>query len=592
METKTCQNCKSDFVIDQEDFNFYEKMQVPAPTFCPMCRAQRRFAFRNERVLFKRKCDFSGKEIFSMYAPDAPVKVYEKNIWLSDEWDPMTYGVDIDFSKPFLSQIKDLMGVVPFKDRNVINGVNSDYSNNATDPKNCYLVFNATNAEDCMYSNGVNHSRDCVDVSHVSKVESCYESFWLADCTKTFFCSQCITSNELWFSRDCRGCQNCFGCVNLSNKSYYIFNQSYTREEYFAKLAEMKLDTRSGIEEAKKVAFDFWQKFPNKNHQGIKNLNCTGSYVGNCKNVKESFLIRESENIKYSQYLQEIPGCKDCYDFTAWGDNAQMVYECSLCGSGVDNLKFGLYLQEHTNDVEYSIACQGSSNLFGCVSLRKKQYCILNKQYTKEEYFALVEKIKKHMMDMPFIDSKGLVYKYGEFFPIEFSNFAYNETIANEYFPLTKEEAVAKGYTWRDPEDKNYTVTMQPNDLPDSINDATDAITKEVIGCSHNGDCNHRCTKAFRITQNELNFYKKNKLPLPQVCPSCRTFERLKFRLGLKLYERKCQCIGTALENGEYINAVKHFHGDDPCINEFKTGFDPVKSDIIYCEKCYQEEVD
>ncbi len=32
-QTKNCQNCKKDFIIEPEDFNFYEKIKVPAPTF-------------------------------------------------------------------------------------------------------------------------------------------------------------------------------------------------------------------------------------------------------------------------------------------------------------------------------------------------------------------------------------------------------------------------------------------------------------------------------------------------------------------------------------------------------------------------------
>jgi hypothetical protein len=190
-ETKNCQNCKQNYMIDVEDFNFYEKMKVPPPTFCPMCRVQRRWTFRNERGLYKRKCDFSGKEIFSMYASDAPVKVYDRDIWLSDSWDPMDYGKDIDWTRPFLSQLFELRMEVPFKSNNVIRGVNSDYSNNATDPKNCYLVFNTTNPEDCMYSNGINFSRDCVDVSHVSKSETCYQSFWISGSYRTHYTMQC-----------------------------------------------------------------------------------------------------------------------------------------------------------------------------------------------------------------------------------------------------------------------------------------------------------------------------------------------------------------------------------------------------------------
>jgi len=58
-------------VIETEDFNFYEKMKVPAPTFCPLCRAERRLTFRNERKLFKAKDAFTGKDIFSLYRTKA-----------------------------------------------------------------------------------------------------------------------------------------------------------------------------------------------------------------------------------------------------------------------------------------------------------------------------------------------------------------------------------------------------------------------------------------------------------------------------------------------------------------------------------------
>jgi len=53
METRACQNCKQNFNIEEDDKSFYLRISVPYPTFCPMCRAQRRLAFRNERGLYK-----------------------------------------------------------------------------------------------------------------------------------------------------------------------------------------------------------------------------------------------------------------------------------------------------------------------------------------------------------------------------------------------------------------------------------------------------------------------------------------------------------------------------------------------------------
>ncbi len=592
-ETRICQNCNNSFTIEPDDFSFYEKIKVPPPTFCPMCRTQRRWAFRNERGLYKRKSDYSGKEIFSMFSSDSPIKVFEKDIWLSDVWDPMDYGRDIDWSRPFLTQLYELMSEVPFKSRNVIGGVNSDYCNNATDPKNCYLVFNTTYPEDSMYSNGVNFSRDCVDVSHVSKCETCYQSFWIGSCYRTHFCSQCIDSSDLWFCRDCQGCMNCFGSVNLRNKNYYFFNQQLSKEEYEEKVKEYKLHTREGIERATAEARTFWKKFPNKNHQGIKNINSTGSYVSNSKNVQDSFLVREGENLRYCQYLQEAPAPKDCYDYSGWGAGAEMVYEAVSTGSNVQNSKFTWMTQENVHDMSYTIACaNGSQNLFGCVGLRKKEFCILNKQYTKEEYYEFVKKIRKHMDDMPYIDKKRRVYKYGEFLPIEFSPWAYNETIAQEYFPLTKEQAIAEGYRWREPDTKDYIPTLEDRDVLNDITKIDDSIIKEIIECSHKGECNQGCNKAFRIIPDELRFYKKIGIPLPTLCPVCRTMERLKLRLGVKLYERPCMCAGSLSQDSEYKNTTIHSHGDTPCPNIFKTGFDPNKNDLVYCESCYQQEVD
>lgn len=149
MENKTrqCQNCKCDFVIETEDFNFYEKIKVPPPTFCPLCRAQRRFSFRNERKFFKVKDAFTGKDIFSIFPPEGGRKVVAQEEWYGDGWDSMDYGKEIDFSRPFLSQVLELEKEVPVYNLNVKLMVNSPYCGNATALKNCYLSFHSNYSE-------------------------------------------------------------------------------------------------------------------------------------------------------------------------------------------------------------------------------------------------------------------------------------------------------------------------------------------------------------------------------------------------------------------------------------------------------------
>jgi len=589
---KKCQNCKKDFIIESDDQAFYEKMNVPTPTFCSLCRAQRRFAFRNERVLYKTTSKLSGKNIFTAYDPASGVESYDIDEWHSDGWDPLTYGEDVDFSRPFFEQFRDFMRKVPLKSRNVVMGSNSPYCNNATDPKNCYLVFNSSFVEDCMYSGGLYNSQNCLDCSHSHKCEECYQGFWNTACTKCFYCSYCQDSFDMWFSKNCAGCNNCFGCFGLRKKSYCMWNEQLTKEEYEERLTEMQLGSRKNIELFQKKAHEFWLKFPNKFMTGIHNTNVSGSYINNSKNVQDSFLVRACENLKYCQYLEEESGTKDSYDFSIWGDNCEQVYETHASGSGIQNVKFCTFTQEQSHDIEYSMVCSGSSNLFGCISLRNKSYCIFNKQYTKEEYEELVPKIKKHMNNMPYVDKVGRGYKYGEFFPIEISPFAYNETLAQEYFPLTKEQALEYGYRWYDAGERDYKPTQDESTLPDNIDEIEDTITDEIIQCGNTGNTKQLCTTAFRVVADEVSFYKKHKLPLPTQCSNCRTFNRLQQRQQLQNQERQCMCNGATDKTNTYNNkSVHEHHKGEVCSNTFTTAYGSSGKEIVYCEKCYQGEM-
>src|SRR3989338_5058681 len=352
-ETKSCQNCKKEFTIESEDFNFYEKIKVPPPTFCPLCRAQRRLAFRNERKLFKVKDAFTSQDIFSTYPKESGRKIITREAWFGDDWDAMEYGQDYDFSRPFFEQLRELENKVPMYNFNVIRMVNSPYAFNATELKNSYLVVNSSYSEDCMYGNAVDHCNDCVDNSHIIYTERCYESFWLTNCYQCHFSITSEESRNLWFCRDCVGCNDCFGCANLRKSSYCIFNKQYTKAEYEEKIKNMELHTTSGISRARKVARDFWNNQPVKCHQGLRNLNSTGSYVTNCKNVNDSYLVRENENMRYCQYIQ-LPGNKDNYDVTVWGNNSELCYETVECGDDSYNNKFSWNCWPASRNCEYS----------------------------------------------------------------------------------------------------------------------------------------------------------------------------------------------------------------------------------------------
>ncbi|HEY4513345.1 MAG TPA: hypothetical protein VJH06_02425 [Candidatus Paceibacterota bacterium] len=409
-------------------------------------------------------------------------------------------------------------------------------------------------------------------------------------CYKTFFSVNCESCHNVTLSKDCVGCSDCFGCVGLRNKSNYIFNVPYTKEKYAAKLIELNLDSRKAFEECAKQAQDFWLKFPVKFMQGLQNVNVLGDYLYNSKNAKYCWRARDIEDSKYCLNIFLGP-VRDCYDYANFGGGSELIYESLVCGDQTSNIKFSWNCFGGAKNVEYSIFCQGASDVFGCVSARKKQYCILNKQYTKKEYEELVPKIIQHMKDMPYIDKRGIVYGYGEFFPAELSLMPFNISEAYELSPKTKEEAEALGFKWREEPRREYSATKQANDLPDMVKDTGEDILNEVISCGHGEKCSEECTGAFRIVLRELKFLKQFNLPLPTLCPNCRHYSRLALRNVPRFFKRTCGCAGVNSQNGIYANVGKHFHGSKKCEVEFETSYAPDRPEIVYCEKCYQQEV-
>jgi hypothetical protein len=583
-ETKTCQNCKRSFVIEPEDFEFYAKIKVPAPTFCPECRMQRRMAFRNERILYRRSCDSCKKIVIGIYPEQVPFPVYCQDCWYSDKWDSLTYSVEYDFSRPFFEQFKDLQNKVPRMHTNNYPGsrmVNSDYTNCAGDLNNCYLVFGALSDWNCYYCHYTSFSRDTMDVLYSINNERCYECLDIEGCYNVLFSQSSIQCRDSAFLFDCKNCSDCIGCTGLRNRSYSIFNRQYSKEDYFAKKAEFGLDSYKNIQTFKtKFLEEIYFSSPRKYYHGQMNKGFSGDYLSNSE---ETFNAFYTKNARSSRFLFWCINALDTYDYFAWGD-IEFLYECVATGDKAYNIKFCQTSWSGITELEYCDLCMSSSNLFGCIGLRNKQYCILNKQYTKEEYEILVERIKKHMNEMPYKDTAGCLYSYGEYPPIQISAYAYNESVAQEHFPLTKDDAIRRGYIWREQEEKQYNITLKAGNLLDKIEEVQDSITKELISCL-------LCKKAYRILADELVLLRQQKIPLPRLCPDCRHKERVKLRNPLRLWHRGCQCSGDKSSNGVYTNAVSHQHGSGQCPNEFETSYAPERPEIVYCEQCYNKEV-
>ena len=575
-ENRICQNCKKDFTIELDDFGFYEKMQVPPPTWCPECRAIRRLIWRNERSLYHNTCGFSGKKIISIFSPETKLTVYERDIWWSDKWDPVDYGMDYDFSRPFFAQFKELMSRVPLASVGNTNCVNSEYGNHNADLRNCYLVYGSYTGENVYYAQGAIEVKDSFDLYSVFKSEQCFEDTLCGSLYKTYFSydsDECINS---MFLTSCLNLQDCLGCVNLRHKRHYIFNKQYNKEEYEKILSTYDFGSYKKLENFKKEYEEFLKTQFRRFAYINKSVNVTGDNVINSKNCHMVFDIFWGD--EDSKYVAHGGDLRHGYDGYGTG-KGEYIYESVDTGIDASMNLFGI-LTHGCLETRYTYMCYRSDNLFGCVGLQKENYCILNKKYSKEEYHKLLPKIIEHMSTMPYIDEKGRTFKYGEFFPPELSPFAYNETIVPEYYPLDKKRLNEFGFRFKEREHRDYKIEIKTEDLPDHVKDTDESIVGKVIGCMHQGECSEQCTEAFKILSEELQFYKRNNLALPRICPNCRHFERLKKRNPMKLWYRACMCQKQG-----------HVHGNESCIEEFKTGYAPDRPEIVYCEKCYQQEV-
>lgn len=565
-ETKICQNCKKDFTIESDDFAFYEKMNVPPPTFCPDCRYQRRLTNRNEWIFYTRACDLCKKQMVTIHNPEYLGKVYCQSCFWSDDWDTLNYGQEFDFSKSFFEQFERLRLNTPRVAMANSQSENSEYTNQSEKNKNCYLCVSSGESENCLYGYWNQGCRDCVDSYAVEKCEMCYELVNCTKCSHSTYLENCANCIDCYFSKDCRGCTSCFGSYGLRNKSYCWFNEQITSEEYKKRFKEFQF-TRRSINDIRAHVREIELLHPHKYYNGKNTIKSTGDYLEEVKNALNSFNCRHAENIKHSQ---DAWFSKESYDVTEIF--SELSYEAEGCIS--TRCAFAAKTWD-VFDSYYTDLCFNSNNLFGCLSLKKKSYCILNKQYTKEEYRVLLLRIIEYMKKTG---------EWGEFFPASISSFAYNETVAQDYFPLIEAQALERGYRWYTRKEREYKIDLTPDKLPKIIKESDDSILEKTILCKtqlseDDKKKYYNCTVAFRITKPELDFYKSMGLPLPDRCFHDRRQDRIAQRNPRKLWHRQCMCD------------KQHSHHAGQCHNEFETSYAPDRPEIVYCEQCYNAEV-
>lgn len=556
-ETKSCQQCQVSFDIFERDLEFYDKVSpvfvwkkysIPSPRLCFTCRHQRRLTWRNERKLYKWICNKSWKEMISIYTPDSIYTIYEQSIWWSDSWNSMDYWIGYDFKKNFFEQFHTLNLTVP--KCSILNwgSTNSEYTNQSQNNKNCYFLTSSWYCEDSFYSHWLKFSHNSMDCLQTGHSDHCYECTNVEKVYNSSYIEDCEIVSDSMLLYDCKNTDNSIACSWLRNKKNYFLNKQVSAEEVKSIKAKIQssyiyfLEIQSKYQKLKGTMvrkYIHWEKIQN----------ATGDYVYDAKNAQLCFNNFDIEDVTYSfdslvvkdsLDLTEVYQIQQGYELHGWND----AFKSAFCSNFKNNI-----------NCYYCFFSTNLSDCFGCIGLRNKIHCIFNTQYSQTEYETLVPKIIQQM-----ITDK----QWWEFPPSNTSVFGYNDSTAQEYFLLDKIKAEEQWFNWSDYTSPplNVEKTIPANKLPDDTVDIPDDILNWAIKCEVTD-------KPFRITAQELEFYRKHKLPIPRKHPDQRHLDRMSLRNPRKIFERAC----------------------DKCSTEMKTTYSPERLEKIYCESCYNKEI-
>lgn len=544
--------CEGSFEITDSDIEFYKILRVPPPKKCPTCRRQNRFAFVNNINLYKRKNNAPNKndEVISFVPLTSPLIVWDLESY-RDKMDPYIYATNYNENRGFFEQLFNLRLKVPqyaiIRDP---SNINSEYSLNGRNLKNGYYVSGGWNSEDVWYSVLATDSRSVMDVFSVHFIENSYE---LVSCEKCYNCKylyfsdNCINSQFLY---DCNNCIDCFSCVNLRNKSNCFLNEQLSKEEYFKKLEEVNLKSRKSVNKVKENFWKFVKEYPVRAERHERVSNVSGVGISDSRNCHDVIDCSKSEHVLH---CDQVVAHKDSMDVSVSG-GSEKLYQTIAVGSKSSNVKFS-FGSKFILDSEFVINCRNVEYCFACIGLDNKSYCIFNKKYKKDEYYKELDRIKTNLLKKE---------EYGEFFPYSMSTFAYNGSLADFSFPLTKEEIIKNEALWQPDTNTNIgNMTVLPtNEIPDTIAEVKDDITTRALIC-------RETNRPFRITESELEFYKNHLIPLPEIHPTKRMRDRYNYLGNYKIYESNCFVCGKNI----------------------KTMYNPKDGWTLYCDDCYKREI-
>ena len=427
-------------------------------------------------------------------------------VWIADyitcyenvlDWPEIGYNFLEQFSVLFASHTKAAVS-------HVWSNENADYCNTCFGTKNAYLSFvSGFNTQNIFYSTQTwENVQNVFNSSLVTNGSSnVYYSRVINNSYNVFYSQYMYNCSDMWFCSSCIWCHHCIDCEWLENMSYCIGNKQYTQNIF----EDMKREYTP-----EKFSILHWSTFAKKG-LNFSCGDCVWSWLYRCNNLIDGYNAMhyaDSKNVVFSDGLTWVKNYYDCIDT---GTNSNDFYAICQWGEDSNHCYMCNFVSLWCFNVFYSIHMESCSFCLGCIGLKNKQFCILNKQYTKEERYAKVDEIFSAM------EQEGTLW---EFFPASMNPFYFNDTAAYLIDPsFTKEEVTKLWYLRRDepvkvdiPEGVDVVQVSELGEYESLNSDRSRHIdptilTKIIIDEQGN---------YYKIVNMEYDFLMKHGLPLPR----------------------------------------------------------------------------
>ncbi len=573
LEWRTCRASGEVFPVFKKDQEILKKLspeigwkihELPLPVYAPLTRHRLHLMYKNERHLYHDVCWLTWQKTITRIHPEVSPPTFTTKAWASDDRDYTDYGLSYDGQNP-LDLINNLAWKTPYQDliwslSNLSN--NSTYTNYTADVVNCYLLFDSNTTQDsayCTKSRKCQSVFDCTNIINCEKCYGCVDCWGLFECTYSYDSSDCSHSHYLI---DCHGCNYCIWCVNLVNKEYHIFNQPVSKET-FASFKQKLIANR------RLLSHPHWTKLQQAMIKKATHGNQTEKSIGeNIRGSSDCILSYNIVNAQSLRYCDDMSDAQDCRWVTSYGHASSRMYNSSQVGRYTSQVRCSSTIGRGEN-LLYCIDTKKSKNCFGCVNMKQKEYCIFNKQYTREEYEDIVPHI---------IESMKKSWTWWHFLPSSCTVFPYNDSVANDQYPIHtlcdskgNETILSERGSWKVTLLEEWVVvdalldlgweekrpikrrtqeveinmppdlqTLAASALPNTISAVTNDILTQAIVCS-------KTQRPFRVVPMELEFYREMWLPLPQKHPDIRHQERISIRAWREFHLRKCEATGEEI---------------------------------------------